>query len=69
MYLSNDANLIRNAGLCLFVALLNAFLFSENIKLFSLKDRLDTIEAQLSGQVKEIEDREEKWKRMEKKIK
>ena len=37
-------------------------------ELFSLKDRLDTIEAQLSEQVKEIEDREEKWKRMDNKI-
>jgi hypothetical protein len=27
MYLSNDANLIRNAGLCLFVAILNGLVF------------------------------------------
>jgi hypothetical protein len=37
-------------------------------ELFKLKDRLDTIESQLSGQVKEIEERDEKWKRMQAKV-
>lgn len=34
-------------------------------ELITLKDRLETIEGQLSGQMKEIEDREAKWKRLD----
>jgi hypothetical protein len=37
-------------------------------ELFALKDRLDTIESQLTGQIKEIEERDEKWKRMQAKV-
>jgi hypothetical protein len=37
-------------------------------ELFSLKNRLEVIENQLTGQLKEIEARDEKWKRMEKKL-
>lgn len=34
-------------------------------ELITLKDRLETIEGQLSGQMKEIEERESKWKRLD----
>jgi hypothetical protein len=37
-------------------------------ELFALKNRLEVIENQLTGQLKEIEARDEKWKRMEKKL-
>jgi hypothetical protein len=37
-------------------------------ELFALKNRLEVIENQLTGQLKEIEARDEKWKRMEQKL-